>query len=52
MVNHLFYYMPNIYYLTSDLRGLLKKETLFQWSEAHNVTFQKIKFTCVRMSVI
>ena len=43
MVNYLFYYMPNISYLTSDLWGLLKKEALFQWSEAHDVTFKKIK---------
>ena len=39
----LIYYMPNISYLTSDLRGLLKKDALFQWSEAHDVAFQKIK---------
>ena len=36
-------YMPNISSLTSDLRGLLKKDALFQWSEAHDVAFQKIK---------
>ena len=35
--------MPNISSLTSDLRGLLKKDALFQWSEAHDVAFQKIK---------
>ena len=29
--------------LTVDLRGLLKKDALFQWSEAHDVAFQKIK---------
>ena len=39
----LIYYMPNISYLMSDLRGLLKKDALFQWSEAHDVAFQKIK---------
>ena len=39
----LIYYMPNISYLNSDLGGLLKKDALFQWSEAHDVAFQKIK---------
>ena len=29
--------------LTSDVKGLLKKDALFQWSEAHDVAFQKIK---------
>ena len=29
--------------MTADLRGLLKKDALFQWSEAHDVAFQKIK---------
>ena len=35
----LIYYMPNISYLNSDLRDLLKKDALFQWSEAHDVAF-------------
>ena len=35
--------MPNISSLTSDLRGLLKKDALFQWSDALDVAFQKIK---------
>ena len=35
--------MPNISYLLSDLRGLLKKDALFQWSEEHDVACQKIK---------
>ena len=48
----LIYYMPNISYLFSDLRDLLKKDALFQWSEAHDVAFQKIKIIWVRMSVI
>ena len=39
MVNHLFYYMPNSSYLASDLAGLLKKDALFDWSEAHDVAF-------------
>ena len=43
MVSYLSQYMPNIFSLTSDLRGLLKKDALFHWSEAHNIPFQKIK---------
>ena len=43
MVTYLAQYMPNISSLTADLRGLLKKDALFQWSEAHDVAFQKIK---------
>ena len=35
--------MPNISSMTSDLRGLLKKDTLFQCSDAHDVVFKKIK---------
>ena len=35
--------MPNISYLTSNLRGLLKKDALFQLPEAHDIAFQKIK---------
>ena len=43
MVTYLSQYMPNISSLTADLRGLLKKDALFQWSEAHDIAFQKIK---------
>ena len=43
MVTYLSQYMPNISSLTADLRGLLRKDALFQWSEAHDVGFQKIK---------
>ena len=43
MVTYLSQYMPKISSLTSDLRGLLKKDALFQWSEVHDVAFQKIK---------
>ena len=43
MVTCLSQYMPNISALTSDLRSLLKKDALFQWSEAHDLAFQKIK---------
>ena len=39
----LIYYMPNISYLFSDLRDLLKNDALFEWSEAQDVAFQKIK---------
>ena len=43
MVTYLSQYMPNISSLTADLRGLLKKDALFQRSETHDVAFQKIK---------
>ena len=43
MVPYLSQYMPNISSLTAALRGLLKKDALFQWSEAHDVAFQRIK---------
>ena len=43
VVTYLSHYMPNISYLTSDLRGVLKKDALFQWFEAQDVAFQKIK---------
>ena len=43
MVNHLFYHMPNNSYFTSDLRGFLKKDSLFQWSEANDIAFQNIR---------
>ena len=29
--------------LTSNLRSLLKKNTLFQWTESHETNFQKLK---------
>ena len=31
--------------LTSNLRSLLKKDTLFQWTESHETHFQKLKDT-------
>ena len=35
--------MPTVSSLTLDLRGMLKKEAMFQWSETHDVAFQKVK---------
>ena len=35
--------MPNISYLTLDLRSVLKEDALFQWYEAHDVASQNIK---------
>ena len=35
--------MPNISSVISDMRGLLKKDALFQWSEEHDVAFHKVK---------
>ena len=43
MVTYLSQYMPNTSSMPSDLIGLLKKDALFQSSEAHDVVFQKIK---------
>ena len=43
MVTYLSHYMPIMSYLTLDLRGLLRKDALFQWTEAHHVAFQKIE---------
>ena len=43
MVTYWSHYMSNILYLTSDLRDFLKKNALFQWSEAYVVSFEKIK---------
>ena len=43
MVTYVSQYMPNISSFTSDLKGLLKKDVLFQCSEANDVAFQKIK---------
>ena len=43
MVTFLSSYMPNILYLTLNLRILFKKDALFHWTEAHDVTFENIK---------
>ena len=43
MVTYLPHYMPNTSYFTLDLGGLLKQDAFLQWSEAHDVAFQKIK---------
>ena len=52
MVTYLSQYMPNISSLTSDLISLLKKDALLQWSEAHDVAFQKFKNQISEMSVL
>ena len=49
IITYLSQYMPNISSLISDLRGLLKKDALFQW---YDVAFQKKKIRLVRMSVL
>ena len=45
-------YMQDISDVTSDHRGFIKKETLFQWTEAHDVEFLKIKDQLSEMSVL
>ena len=43
MINFLVQFIKNMSELTSNLRSLLKKDTLFQWTESHETNFQKLK---------
>ena len=43
MINFLGQFIKNMSELTSNLRSLLKKNTLFQWTESHETSFQKLK---------
>ena len=43
MINYLGQFIKNMPELTSNLRSLLKKNTLFQWTESHETNFQKLK---------
>ena len=43
MVNYLSSYIHHMSDLTSNLRNLLKKDSLFQWTEAHEAEFQMLK---------
>ena len=43
MVNYLNSYIPHMSDLTSNLRNLLKKDSLFQWTETHETEFQLLK---------
>ena len=43
MVNYLMSYIHHMSDLTSNLRNLLKKDSLFQWTETHEAEFQMLK---------
>ena len=43
MVNYLSSYIHHMSDLTSNLRNLLKKDSLFQWTETHEAEFQMLK---------
>ena len=40
LVNYLSSYLPHMSYLTSNLRNLLKNDSLFQWTESHETELQ------------
>ena len=43
MIKVLGQFIKNMSELTSNLRSLLKKDTLFQWTESPETNFQKLK---------
>ena len=43
MITYLGQYVKNLSDLTANLRSLLKKDALFQWTESHEANFQKLK---------
>ena len=43
MVKYLSSCTPHMFDLTSNLRNLLKKDSLFQWTETHEKEFQLLK---------
>ena len=43
MVNYLSSYIPHMSDLTSNLSNLLRKDSLFQWTERHETEFQLLK---------
>ena len=43
MVNYLGQYIKNMTELKANLRSLLRKDVLFQWTESHKANFQKLK---------
>ena len=43
MVNYLCQYIKNMAALIANLRILLRKVVLFQWTESHEANFQKLK---------
>ena len=43
MVNYLGQFIKDISQLTHNMRSLLKKNVLFQWTESHEANFKKLK---------
>ena len=43
MVNYLGQFIKDMSQLTHNMRLLLKKNTLFQWTESHETNFQRLK---------
>ena len=43
MINYLSQFVPSMSDLTALLRKLLKRDVLFQWTDSHEETFQKLK---------
>ena len=43
MVNYLDQYIKNMAELTANVKLLLRKNVLFQWTESHEANFQKLK---------
>ena len=43
MITYLGHYVKNLSDLAANLRSLLKKDALFQWTESHEANFQKLK---------
>ena len=43
MINYLSQFIPSMSNLTSNLRKLLKKDVLFEWTDNHEKEFQKLK---------
>ena len=43
IINYLSQFIPSMSYLTSNLRKLLKKDVLFQWTDSHEKEFQELK---------
>ena len=43
MIDYLSQFIPSMSNLTSNLRKLLKKDVLFQWTDSHEKEFQELK---------
>ena len=51
IINYLGQYIKNMAELTANLRLLLRKDALFQWTESHDTNFQKLKDSSAVMHV-